>query len=81
MGLFDSVWADCPGCGKERALEFQSKAGDCFLWSYDTLEVPAAIAADISGDEETCPNCRKRWAVRAPMEDYVSVRIVPSRVK
>ena len=29
MGMFDSVMADCPTCGK--ALEFQSKEGDCDL--------------------------------------------------
>lgn len=52
MGMFDSVYAACPKCGKE--VEFQSKAGKCDLKNYSALSVPPEIAQDIAGDTQAC---------------------------
>ena len=52
MGMFDSVFAACPKCGKE--VEFQSKAGDCTLKRYSASSVPPEIAQDIAGDTQAC---------------------------
>jgi hypothetical protein len=35
MGMFDSIYANCPNCGEEN--EFQTKGGECTLECY-TLE-------------------------------------------
>ena len=52
MGMFDSVFVECPDCGAQ--VEFQSKAGVCELKRYHYKSVPGAIAEDIHGDVETC---------------------------
>lgn len=55
MGLFDSVYVDCPRCGN--SIEFQSKAGECVMASYRPSAMPAVIAADLSGQSEWCADC------------------------
>lgn len=52
MGLFDSVYAACPRCGKD--VEFQSKAGECHMNTYRNESVPSVIAADIDGQTAPC---------------------------
>ena len=53
MGMFDSVYIDCPECGEE--VEFQSKAGDCVLASYSKGDaIPMTIVADLSGELSSC---------------------------
>lgn len=54
MGCFDSVHAQCE-CGE--TIEFQSKAGKCELRVYDISSVPLAIADDLNGESEVCPEC------------------------
>jgi hypothetical protein len=55
MGMFDSLYVDCPQCGKP--IEFQSKVGDCACDDFDITNVPAEIALDCKDDIEQCPNC------------------------
>ena len=56
MGMYDTVWIRCPKCGAQ--VDFQSKAGDCFLhdygWPDDAETIPKAILADLSGEKERC---------------------------
>ncbi len=55
MGMFDTVFAECPVC---RALvEFQSKAGACEFKRYRLDSVPPEVARDIKGNSEICDNC------------------------
>jgi hypothetical protein len=56
MGMFDSVMVTCPKCGK--LTEFQSKAGKRMLLTYEESHVPTGIAADLSGKEGHCDECR-----------------------
>jgi len=57
MGMFDSVFARCPGCGEK--LAFQSKAGLCHLKKYSVYSVPPEIARQIHGKQIVCPCCGK----------------------
>ncbi|NRB18953.1 MAG: hypothetical protein HRU33_15670 [Rhodobacteraceae bacterium] len=51
--MFLIVTARCPKCDEE--IEFQSKAGDCLVETYDAeLGVPPEIAVDLQFDFETC---------------------------
>lgn len=52
MGMFDSVWAECPKC--HRQVEFQSKAGNCLLEDYTLDKVPLIIADDLVGKSRHC---------------------------
>ena len=58
MGMYDSVYIECPKCGEQ--VEFQSKAGECDLTTYNRFTVPANIAMDIEQDIETCRNCNAK---------------------
>ena len=61
MGMFDSVYVECPHCGEK--VEFQSKAGDCYLATIDQEEVPIEIANDIVGDTIYCERCDGRFTL------------------
>lgn len=64
MGMFDSVFAPCPICGK--TLEFQSKAGECNFKKYHHSKVPAEIANEFdefgTGYNVVC--CKKKWQLK-----------------
>jgi len=55
MGMYDTVNAVCPKCGK--FVSFQSKAGDKLLDTYYTRAIPLTIAIDLDGACKTCTNC------------------------
>ncbi len=52
MGMFDSLYVQCPSC--HEPIEFQSKAGPCGCDNYTILDCPPAIAGDLIGDSEKC---------------------------
>jgi hypothetical protein len=64
MGLFDSVLADCPNCG--RKVEFQSKAGECFMRCYAPNEAPPEVLADVLNDPQYCRHCDNWMALVDP---------------
>ena len=56
MGLFDSVYVDCPHCGKP--VEFQTKADDCpYMQRYTLLTAPDHILRDVLNDPRHCQSC------------------------
>jgi hypothetical protein len=55
MGVFDSVIAHCPKC--ENPVEFQSKAGRCYMDVYNSTGVPPEIAAALDGQKQACDTC------------------------
>lgn len=55
MGLFDSVYVPCAHCGNR--IEFQSKADECIMMSYDLSDAPPEIAMDIKDDVVHCMKC------------------------
>lgn len=79
MGLFDSVWADCPNDECDGRIEWQSKAGDSYMVGYTLQAVPAAIAGDISGEVSRCLKCGTAVKIEAaiPIPTNVQMRIIP----
>lgn len=63
MGMFDSVYFDCPNC--ETSIEHQSKAGRCFLDVYNNNNVPCEIAVDIENEDVFCDNCQETFKIKA----------------
>ena len=70
MGIFDSVYVPCPGCGKEH--ELQSKAGDPYLDRFTLDNAPDVVLADISGQQVTC-ECGFTFAITTK----VSAEVIP----
>lgn len=57
MGMFDSVFVDCPKCRTRQ--ELQSKAGECTLREYDIYGAPLRILADLADNNpHLCDHCR-----------------------
>jgi hypothetical protein len=52
MGMFDSLYVECRRCGEQ--VEFQSKAGDCSLRSYELSDCPPEVAGDLIGRSNQC---------------------------
>ena len=62
MGMFDSVWLDCPSCGEK--YEAQSKGGDCLLRQYTLENVPENVLSNINRHAPfTCNNCGTQFFV------------------
>jgi hypothetical protein len=84
MGLFDSIYLKCPGCGVE--LEVQTKAGECMMARYYESSVPIHLALHIKDEEVECggwyvrygeKGCGKKWRVEVPeVVSYVPVKLV-----
>src|SRR5574343_1643747 len=65
MGLFDSVWAPCPTCGKP--VEFQSKADCCpYMNNYGLEDAPTHIMIDVLNDPGYCHKCGNWMALVDP---------------
>jgi hypothetical protein len=76
MGMFDSVIVHCPACGEEN--EFQSKAGDCSMKTYNQTHVPVHIANDIDGEITKCWKCDLEFMAKAAVNKFVHVRGIPT---
>jgi hypothetical protein len=56
MGLFDSVYANCPHCGKP--VEFQTKADEMPYMNVYTLEdAPDHLLRDVLNSPHHCQSC------------------------
>ena len=75
MGMFDSVYADCPKCGSVQSVEFQSKVDACILKSYSNHYVPLNIAEDIKGDWGKCYDCGEQFHIVLEEEIPETVRM------
>ena len=73
MGMFDSVYVQCPNCKSE--LEVQSKAGECTLRGYSEY-VPTAIAVDLKERRKSCSNCGCVFTIKADVPQYIKVYTV-----
>lgn len=73
MGMFDSVWFECPNC-KSR-IEAQSKGGDCYLNNYTPDKVPYDVARD-AHIYDPC-KCGIKYQVKElPEPSYVTLELV-----
>lgn len=52
MGLYDTVYAECPEC--KGRVGFQSKAGNSYMYEFESKSVPLAIAFDLAGETRKC---------------------------
>jgi len=57
MGMFDSLYIECPNCKNE--MEFQSKSGPCGLLCKYKDDLTTDIAIGMNGDIVKCKNCGK----------------------
>lgn len=76
MGMFDTVYFECPACGREHSV--QSKAGRCVLEEYTYRSVPAAIADDLDRQEVVC-DCGRAIMLNSPVTDicmFLTTRLV-----
>lgn len=55
MGMYDTVWVKCPGCGEESG--FQSKSGECILMDYTLQNCPDDVLADVNRHSPEVCNC------------------------
>lgn len=60
MGMFDSVYVDCPWCKKEN--ELQTKMGACLLRTY-SLNENAMTTMGVLG-VHTCYKCEKEFEIK-----------------
>jgi len=77
MGSFDTIWYDCPRCGK--CIEHQSRVGDCTLTDYSADSVPLKIADAIKGELIYCTNCNRRWEILVDAPSVVSTRLAQAK--
>lgn len=65
MGLFDSLYHNCPTCGARN--EFQSKADiDPYMRSYTVESAPTHILVDVLNAPEYCQSCGNWFALIDP---------------
>lgn len=57
MGLFDSVYVPCANCGTK--IEYQSKAGECYMHEYDIETASTEVLMDVINDPRQCYKCGK----------------------
>lgn len=73
MGMFDTVVVKCPSCNNE--VEFQSKAGDCYLDVFPIDVVPISIAIDLDHNTATCNKCKRVCTLRYRFNKYVTMEV------
>ena len=54
MGLYDTVRLQCPKCNTKNS--FQSKGGECLMFSYDASDAPFNVLMNI--DRHGATQCR-----------------------
>lgn len=64
MGMFDSVYAECPRCGK--LAEFQSKVGERYMHSYTLDDAPTDVLTDVLNRPQYCGGCKTWFALVDP---------------
>lgn len=72
MGLFDSVYVDCPHCGSK--VELQCTGQEC-MNSYTLENAPTFILREImNGEPSHCMKCDGWLAVVDPRNPYIEER-------
>jgi len=61
MGLYDSVWVECPNCTEIN--KFQTKSGDCFLKDYRLEDCPDDVLEDVNRHSPIECACKTLYAV------------------
>ena len=64
MGMYDTIYADCPLCKERNGLGFQTKTGECTLASYTLENAPLEVLQDryrLFERGTICQKCNKRF--------------------
>lgn len=77
MGMYDSLYVDCPKCGNQ--LEFQSKSGICALLSYKKNNLSPEVAVGINGDIIRCQFCNKRIKLKCDIPKKVKIKLIVTK--
>ena len=77
MGMYDSLNAKCPSCGKD--LEFQSKSGPCAMFSFEKDNLPPDVAIGLNGDIVRCQFCNKRILLECEIPKNVKIKLTVTK--
>lgn len=69
--MFDSVYVQCPNCGKE--AEFQSKGGSCILASYTLFNAPADVLSDVNRHGPVECSCGVRFEIQVEVRAWARI--------
>ena len=79
MGCYETIFFECPNCGRE--LSGQSKSGPCILDSYHYKKVPIDVALDANRHApfecyKELGGCGKKWEFgKIPTIDRIMVEL------
>ena len=73
MGMYDSLYVNCPECGKE--LEFQSKSGMCCIFSFKKNNLPPEVAIGMNENIVRCQFCNHRIKLICDVPRRVKVKL------
>lgn len=77
MGMFDSLYIDCPNCKAEGVLEFQSKNGPCECNIYNIENVPDEVLIGLHQDiDAKCPYCGKSFLPKVREQKVVVIHTI-----
>lgn len=71
MGMFDTVWVNCPKCGDE--LSFQSKSGDCVLANYKLENAPKDVMYNVNRHSPIKCECGRKYKIDIDKRELVEV--------
>ena len=77
MGMFDSLFMQCPECG--RKLEFQSKSGPCAMNSYYPKNLPVGVAQDLKNNIIGCQFCKTNWKFKLLDKPFAKFKIIKTK--
>lgn len=62
MGVYDTVWVECPSCSHKN--DFQSKSGECILEHYSLEDCPDNVLHNVNRHAPIeCDNCGAKYEV------------------
>jgi len=79
MGMFDSIYFNCPDCGKN--IEAQSKSGECSLDSYAHDSVPVDVAMDANRHAPYKCSCGASWELGNIPDEETRVALTIEKVE
>lgn len=79
MGIYDSIYIECPECGNPLEIQSKRAPGGPSMITFHRDEIPASVAVDINGDESYCNICGCTWKVKvAKLKPVYRAELVPS---
>jgi hypothetical protein len=70
MGMYDTVWVNCPKCGEP--YDMQTKIGECRLHEYSIHTAPLELLLHLSKESIVCPKCNTLYNLVVRTDAWVS---------